>query len=99
MVPHPLTIFEIQKYYENEPKFNSASSRNNLRKIKDGTYVINLDEFKSTGTHRIASYVNGNNRRAAYDAISFDSLGIKRIPKGIKKLIGNKNIITNIYRI
>ena len=99
MMPHPLTVFEIQKYYDNEPKFNGASSRNNLPKIQDGTYVINLDEFKSTGTHWIASYVNGNNRRAACDAIYFDSLGIKRIPKEIKKIIGNKNIITNIYRI
>ena len=61
--------------------------------------MINLDEFKSTGTHWIASYVNGNNRRTACDAIYFDSLGIKRIPKEIKKIIGNKNIITNIYRI
>ena len=41
--PHPLTNFEIQKYYENEPKFNGAYSRNNLSKIKAGTYIINLD--------------------------------------------------------
>ena len=43
--PHPLTNFEIQKYYENEPRFNGVFPRNNLpKKIKDGTYVINLDE-------------------------------------------------------
>ena len=29
----------------------------------------------------------------------FDSSGVKHIPKEIKKFIGNKNIITNIYRI
>ena len=40
MPPHPLTNFEIQKYYENEPKFNGVYSRNNLPKIKDGAYVI-----------------------------------------------------------
>ena len=34
--PHPLTNFEIQKYYQNEPKFNGVYSRNNLPKIKDG---------------------------------------------------------------
>ena len=45
MPRHPLTNFEIQKDYQNEPKFNGVYSRNNLRKIKDGTYVINLDEF------------------------------------------------------
>ena len=43
MLPHPLTYFEIQKYYENEPKFNGAYSRNNLSKIKDGVYIINLE--------------------------------------------------------
>ena len=42
MLPHPLTNFEKQKYYENEPKFNGIYSRNNLLKIKDGTYIINL---------------------------------------------------------
>ena len=40
---HPLTNFEIQKY-QNEPKFNSVFSRNDLSKIKDGTYLINFDE-------------------------------------------------------
>ena len=46
MPSHPLTNVEIQKHYQNEPKFNGVYSRNNLPKIKDGTYVINLDEFK-----------------------------------------------------
>ena len=34
--PHPLTNFEIQKYYQNEPRFNGVCSRDNLQKIKDG---------------------------------------------------------------
>ena len=37
--------------------------------------------------------MNGNN------IIYFDSFGVEHIPKEIKKFIGNKNIITNIYRI
>ena len=41
MLPPPLTNFEMQKYYQNEPKFNGVHSRNNLPKIKDGAYVIN----------------------------------------------------------
>ena len=99
MLYHPLNNFEIQRYYQNEPKFDGAYSRNNLPKIKDGTYVINPNEFKSIGTYWIALYVNGNNRRAYYNALYFDSFGVEHIPKAIKKLIRNKNIVTNIYRI
>ena len=37
ILPYPLTNFEIQEYYENEPKFNGVFSRDNLpKKIKDG---------------------------------------------------------------
>ena len=51
MPPHPLTNFQIQNYYQNENKFNGVYSKNNLHKIKDGVYVINLDEYKSVETH------------------------------------------------
>ena len=52
--PHTLTHFEIKEYYENEPRFNRAYSRDNLPKtIKNGAHVMNLDE----GTHWIALYV------------------------------------------
>ena len=51
MLLHCLKNFEIQKYYQNEPKFNGVYSRNNLPKIKDGAYVINLDQFKAIGAH------------------------------------------------
>ena len=52
---HPLTNFEMQKYYENELRFNGFYFRDNLpKKIKDGAYVINLDEYKDVGTHWIA---------------------------------------------
>ena len=45
MPPHPLTNFDIQKYYQYEPRFNGVYSRDNLpEKIKNGGYVINLDE-------------------------------------------------------
>ena len=61
MPPHPLTSFEIQNYYQNEPKFIGVYSRNNLPKMKEGSYVINIDKFKSIGTHWIALYANANN--------------------------------------
>ena len=93
MTCHPLTNFEIQKFYQKEPKFNGVYSRNNSPKIKDGAYVINLDEYKSIGTHWITLDVNAKN------IVYFDSFGVEHIPKEIKKFIGNINIITNIYRI
>ena len=63
--------------YENNAHQNGVYSRYNLPKTKDGAYVINLDEYKSIGTHWIALYVNGNN------AISFDSFGVEHISKEI----------------
>ena len=92
--PHPLTNFEMQKYYQNEPRFNGVYSRDNLPKIKDGAYVINLDEYSDIGTHLVALYVN-NNISVTY----FDSFGVEYIPKEIKGFINNKNIKTNIFRI
>ena len=60
--PHPLTNFEIQKYYQNKRRFNSALTRNNLAKeIKDGAYIINFDEYANAGTHWIALFCNKNN--------------------------------------
>ena len=60
---------------------------------KDGAYGISLDKFKSIGAHWIALYVNNDN------VTYFDSFGVEHNPKEIEKFIGNKNIITNIYRI
>ena len=93
MLPHSSTNFEIQRYYQNEPRFNGVYSRDNLPKIKDGANVINLEEYSDIGTHWIALYLLNNN------ITYFDSFGVEHIPKGIKTFIGNKNIKTNIFRI
>ena len=94
MTPQPLTNFEIQAYYQNEPRFNEVYSRDNLPdKIKDGAYAVYLDEYSDIGTHWKALYVN--NKTVAY----FDSFGVEYIPKETKKFINNKNIIANIFRI
>ena len=93
MLPHPLTNFEIQKYHQNEPKFNVVYSRKRFPEIKYGTYVINPDDSVSIGIHWIVLYVNDNN------VTYFDSIVAEHIPKEIKKFIGNKNMMTNIYRI
>ena len=92
--PLPLTNFEIKECYQNEPRFNGVFSRDNLpNAIKNGAYVSNLDEYHDIGTHWVALYVN--NKTVTY----FGSFGVEHIPKEIIKFIGNKNIITNIYRI
>ena len=102
MPPHPLRNFGIKKYYQNEPKFNGVFSRDNLpNKIKDGAYIINLDEYSDIDTHWISLYVKNN------DITYFDSFGVEHIPKEIKKFIEcplssaslNKNVISNIFRI
>ena len=101
---HPLTNFEIKEYYQNEPKFNGVFNRDNLpnNTIKNGAYVINLDEYYDIGTHWVALYVN--NKIVTY----FDSFGVEYIPEEIMKFINRtsfglgsrrKKIITNIYRI
>ena len=93
MQPHPLKNFEIQRYYQNEPKFNGAFSRNNLpRKIKNRAYVNNLDEYADVGTHWIALFRN------RHEIVYFDSLGVEHLREEIKELIGNKSIKANIFR-
>ena len=87
MLHHPLTNFEIWKYFQNKPKFNGVYSRNNLSEINDGAYIINIDEYKSTETHWIAWYENAKN------VTYFDSLGVEHIPKEIRKFIKNKPVI------
>ena len=79
MTPHPLTNFEIQAYYQNEPRFIGVYSRHNLPDKKNGAYVINLDEYSDIGTHWIALYAN--NKTVTY----FDSFGIEHISKEEKK--------------
>ena len=58
MLPHPLTNFEIQKFYQNEPRFNGVHSRDSLTEIKGGAYVINLDEYSDIGTNWVFLFVH-----------------------------------------
>ena len=69
MPPHPLINFEIKKH-KNETRFNSVYSRDNLSKIKDETYIINLDEYSDIGTHWVALWKNNSN------VTYFDSFGV-----------------------
>ena len=65
MPTHRLTNFEIQKYYQNEPRFNGSYSGDNLPErsspeIKDGPYIINLAEYSDIGTHWVVLYIQNN---------------------------------------
>ena len=85
MLPHLLTNFEMQKYYQNEPRLNRVFSRDNLaNKIKDGYYVINLNEYEDVDTHWIALFCRKN------EIVYFDSFGVEHVPKEIEKFIGHK---------
>ena len=94
MPSHPLTKLEIQKYYQNEPKFNGVYSRNNLpNKIEDGAYVINFDEYADVGTQWIEFFCK--NIKIVY----FDSFVAEHVPQEIKEFIGNKNIKANYFQV
>ena len=98
---HPLTNFEILKYYQNEPRFNGVYFRDNMPRIKDGSYVTNLDEYSDIGTHWVALYVGVASPKDVQnnDVTYFDSFRVEHIPKEIKTFIGNKNIKIHIFRI
>ena len=94
MSPYPLTNFEIKKYYQNQSRFNGVYPRDNLSDdLKDGAYIINVDEYSDIGTHWVALQVLNN------DVTYFDSFGVEHIPKEIKTFIRNKNIKANSFRI
>ena len=57
---HSLKNIEITKYFNYEPRFNGVLSRNNLPKIKDGEYVINLDVKNSKGIHWVSLFIDRN---------------------------------------
>ena len=90
MLPHSLTNFEIQKFYQNKSGFNGVYFRDNSpSKIKDGTYVTNRDDYSDIGAHWIAFYALNNN------VTYFDSFGVKHISEKIRKIV--KLIKTYIF--
>ena len=48
-----------------------------LKKIKDGTYITNLNEYTDVGTHWIALYFRN------IEIIYFDSFEVEHVPKEI----------------
>ena len=74
-----------------------------LNKIKDGAYVIILDEYADVGTDWIALFRNRN------EIVSFDSFVVEHIPEETEEFIDchslnssasqNKNTKANIFRV
>ena len=94
MPPNSLTNFEIQKYCQTEPKFKGIYSWSNPpNTVKDWTYIVNLDKYKSIVTHWIPLYAIGNS------VTYFDRFNVEHIPEEIKRYTDNSNIITSIFRV
>ena len=63
------------------------------KKLKDGAYVINFDEYAVVGLHWIALFCKKS------ETVYLDSFGVEYVPEEIKKFIENKNIKANIFRL
>ena len=63
------------------------------QKIKDGAYVIKLNEYADVGTHWIALFCNRS------EIVYFDSFGVEHVAEEIKEFFRNKNIKANIFRV
>ena len=61
--------------------------RNNLLRIKDGVYVINLDDKISKETHLVSLFIDRD------IAVYFNSFGIEYIPQEVLKQ--NQRLIIN----
>ena len=84
----------VNRVNQNEPGFNGVCSRNNLpKKIRDGAYVINFDEYADVGTRWIALFCKRS------EIVYFDSFGVKHVPEEIKEFAGNKSIKAYIFQV
>ena len=87
LLSQPLTNFEIQKYYQNEQRFNRVFSRDNMsKKIKDGAYVMDLDEYADVGSYWIGLFCNRN------EIAFFNIFVVEHFPEEFKEIVCNKNI-------
>ena len=94
MPPHPLTNFEIQKHFQIGPRFNGVYSRDNIpNKIKDGAYMIKLDEYADVSTHLIPLYCKND------EIVYCNRFGDEHVPEETEKTFQHKNIKVNIFRV
>ena len=88
---HPLNNIEITNNFNYKPRFNGIFSKNNLPRIKDGAFVINLNDKNSTGTHWVSLFIDKNL------AICFDSFGIEYISLEVLNQKLEINLLLTIY--
>ena len=72
-------------YYE--PRFSDLFSRNNLPRIKDAAYAINLVDKNSQRTHSVWEHIDRNS------ALHFEFFRIEYIPQEVLNKIKGKSII------
>ena len=70
-----------------------VSFQENLSRIKDGMYMINLDETQSKGTHWVSLFIN------KYIAKYFDCFAIEYIPQEVLSKIRNNSIMHKILKM
>ena len=87
-----LSNIKTAKYFNYDPRFNGVFSRDNLPRMKDGAYIINLND-KQSGVRRWVSFFIDRNI-----AVYFDSFGIDYIPQKVLRKIKDKSITHNIFR-
>ena len=61
------------------------------KKIKDGAYIINLDEYANVGTHWIALFCKKK------EIVYLDSFGVEHIPEEFIKKFPEKKIQKLIF--
>ena len=90
---HPLNNKKITNFFNYEPIFNGVFARNNLPRIKDWAYLINLDDKKCKGTHWVSLFIDRNT------VVYFAYFQIEHIPQEVFSKIRDKSITRNIFRI
>ena len=64
----------MQTCYQKEPRFNGIYSKDNLSRIRDGTYILNLDKYSDIGTHWIALYENKKRKNKYFRIQAYGSI-------------------------
>ena len=80
------------KYFVNDCRFNGVFSRDNLPRIEDGAYMINLNDKQSKGTHWVSLFID------KHMAVYLEFSGIEYIQREVLSEIQDKSITHDIFR-